>query len=389
MQKRRRYGFTLIELLVVIAIIGVLIALLLPAVQQAREAARRSQCLNNLKQAGLAIHNYIETYRVFPLGCTAAFQGTTLNLFGSAFTEMLPLFDQVSGADVYNQDLNWDTNENSTAMRTQISVFNCPSSSKKANFVDLGLSWVGAGGLGQVALGKSDYILNKGVNYAWCGLDSYNFLVSLGFPATGYNDTPVALQGLFDVNRVVRIGDVSDGLSKTYAIGEGAEGERWPICIDSAISGSLNGSARCPDPYVDSTYGKRYSYQYWGIGQVPDETHTGSGSGGSLGTSLFGSTILPLNTRPVMASFAATGPSFSSLADCTQNYFSTPIDDQDPTPKSNTTSPLTGPHRTSNFRSDHIGGGHFLMSDGSVQFVSENINLRVYRATSTRAGNDD
>src|SRR5438874_3320507 len=89
----RRAGFTLIELLVVIAIIAVLVALLLPAVQQAREAARRSQCKNNLKQVGLAMHNYHEAHECFPFG-----QLDSPNAF-SAISQMLPYFDQVN---VYN-----------------------------------------------------------------------------------------------------------------------------------------------------------------------------------------------------------------------------------------------------------------------------------------------
>src|SRR5688572_18580233 len=106
---RRSAGFTLIELLVVIAIIAVLIALLLPAVQQAREAARRTQCKNNLKQIGLALHNYHDNYQLFPAAiifpaykssanCTA--DGQRFNLNTTGWTMLLPFIDQ---APLYNQ----------------------------------------------------------------------------------------------------------------------------------------------------------------------------------------------------------------------------------------------------------------------------------------------
>src|SRR4051812_7237118 len=97
MRNRKRAGFTLIELLVVIAIIAVLIALLLPAVQAAREAARRAQCVNNPKQIGLAVHNYVSVHDVFPIG---AFQGRRTNLTltnkgdWSAIGRMLPYLEQ-------------------------------------------------------------------------------------------------------------------------------------------------------------------------------------------------------------------------------------------------------------------------------------------------------
>lgn len=129
----RRRGFTLIELLVVIAIIAVLIALLLPAVQQAREAARRSQCKNNLKQLGLAMHNYHDNFSVFPFGCITAINGAipapgTSNSRQNWFHMILPYVDQaplymIISPRIQNNEFPGGWPEATTI----ISVFQCPS----------------------------------------------------------------------------------------------------------------------------------------------------------------------------------------------------------------------------------------------------------------------
>jgi prepilin-type N-terminal cleavage/methylation domain-containing protein len=122
----RRTGFTLIELLVVIAIIAILIALLLPAVQQAREAARRSSCKNNMKQIGLALHNYHDTHLKFPAG-RYSLNGTTYSGH-STHTMILPFVDQAPLYNGMNTSLPFNVSPNYTALAlTNISTFLCPT----------------------------------------------------------------------------------------------------------------------------------------------------------------------------------------------------------------------------------------------------------------------
>src|SRR4051794_21890252 len=123
----RRRGFTLIELLVVIAIIAVLIALLLPAVQAAREAARRAQCVNNLKQIGLALHNYHDTVGSFPPGGQSApsYAGTWFNWL----TSILPQIEQMPLYNATNFSRQIYQAENTTVSLTMITAYLCPSDS--------------------------------------------------------------------------------------------------------------------------------------------------------------------------------------------------------------------------------------------------------------------
>src|SRR5207237_4139059 len=121
---RRARGFTVIELLVVIAIIAVLVSLLLPAVQQASEAARRSQCKNNLKQIGLAFHNFESTYGYLPSSLRPPTAGTVRF---SVLTALLPDLDQASIYNQYNQSINWSAGTNVPLSQPVVPVFTCLS----------------------------------------------------------------------------------------------------------------------------------------------------------------------------------------------------------------------------------------------------------------------
>ena len=123
-KQKLRPGFTLVELLVVIAIIGVLVGLLLPAVQAAREAARRMQCSNNLKQIALPMHNYESTYRSLPPAYTVDENGTPLH---SWRTLLLPYMEQQALYQKIDLTKPWDHPENAAAYETRVSIFECPS----------------------------------------------------------------------------------------------------------------------------------------------------------------------------------------------------------------------------------------------------------------------
>jgi prepilin-type N-terminal cleavage/methylation domain-containing protein len=143
---QRRRGFTLVELLVVIAIIGILVALLLPAVQAAREAARRSQCLNNLKQIGLALHNYHDTHKVLPFG-----QGGTADRF-SALALMLPFMEQSNLHNLIDFKQSTTAAANNAARLTEVPLFRCPSDLRNP--------------LPQTG-GATNYMANKGSGIVW------------------------------------------------------------------------------------------------------------------------------------------------------------------------------------------------------------------------------
>ncbi len=192
-------AFTLIELLVVIAIIAVLIALLLPAVQAAREAARRAQCVNNLKQVGLAMHNYHSTHQTFPSG---GWITPTMNTGWS--TAILPNLEQRAVYDAFNVSFRYNVPANSTTVYTVLNVYLCPTEPRKT-------LWNRNTYLGDLfPSADADY----GGMYGPRGFSGY-------INPEIQNEPP---RGAMVYNMCLGLVDITDGTSQTILIGEDPEG---------------------------------------------------------------------------------------------------------------------------------------------------------------------
>jgi prepilin-type N-terminal cleavage/methylation domain-containing protein/prepilin-type processing-associated H-X9-DG protein len=206
-----RSGFTLVELLVVIAIIGVLVALLLPAVQAAREAARRMQCVNNLKQLGIAIHNYHDTHQTFPSGYirTSNAQGWGWAALALPFIEQGPLHDRlhVTRGNLDSVIL-WPPPDLAALIQTPLAAFHCPSDTGyDANWI-LPPGSRGRGDIAGIQPGLSNY---KGV----AGVLSPQHRPGNVTPTVSRDS-----RGIFFGNSRMRMAYITDGTSNTLAIGE-------------------------------------------------------------------------------------------------------------------------------------------------------------------------
>lgn len=328
--RSRRTGFTLIELLVVIAIIGILVALLLPAVQAAREAGRRASCTNNLHQTGVALASYCSQFSVFPPGALTSPDGMTV--WANANAMLLPQIEQAGLSSLYNSNQPWWMQSPQVA-QTVVQIWVCPSNPKQNPFTVPQLAPVNAaiGATTGDTYAATDYVYCMGATDAFC---------------TQGGQIPVAQRGMFVYNHATRLAEVLDGTSSTMALGEGAGGPAWPLCRGRG----------CSTPFVGAG-GQVSASNAWVLGSIGNSVLQ---SFGFLTGGIWGSTVEPMNKHPVTDSWLDLNNVNSCL--CSLNG---------------------GTDSAANFPSDHPNGVNFVFVDGSVHFLSDSIDLIVYRRLST------
>jgi prepilin-type N-terminal cleavage/methylation domain-containing protein/prepilin-type processing-associated H-X9-DG protein len=327
MPSRPRRAFTLIELLVVIAIIAVLIALLLPAVQAAREAARRMQCVNNMKQLGLAMHNYhdianaIVTVRIF-----VASQCSNGNVLKGCqdtpwFCLMLPQFEQQALYNAFNFSIgatgvgNLGLFANSTISSTKIALFQCPSDRVNTFTLTAGVA----------PDTKGNYAVNMGNTQYDQGL------ITTNFPAPATRPMP------FPLDKVVTFASVIDGLSNTVFMSEILQGSSQGVPSDlrGDVWSSLPGAGSFFTRFTPNSFVDFYASQ-----------------------------------PPVQATVPTLNPSGPANADILPTGFCV----SEPVVQMPCLNVGTFAYAFAGARGRHPGGVNVLMGDGSVRFVKNSIN---------------
>lgn len=393
MKGRKHPGFTLIELLVVIAIIAVLIALLLPAVQQAREAARRTQCRNNLKQLGLAFHNYHDAHRVFPPGITSwdrpgvsycnyvaqtaqCDPAQTNSSSSSAFTMILPFMEERALYTAYNQRLASCSLQNSTAVQGVVKTLICPTNERGEALI------TPAYYVGYAA--PTDYALSLGGNALLTCASPYALTTS---SRTGYPGSMKPGAGAFNVNSNVSIRSFRDGTTNTFLVGEAAGGAQLPSGTPEYPTGVQDMSPRGIED-LSRAVDQPWSQSYIG-------TTGGTGGSGSIFAATGYDAWYDTNYRLANPDGGANGftPIKMNMAKLrwmrpTTYSVSYPTGLIIPTATTTKVSFPSNSISVSGFRSYHAAMCQFLMGDGSVQTISENIDARVMVGYSSISGRE-
>jgi prepilin-type N-terminal cleavage/methylation domain-containing protein/prepilin-type processing-associated H-X9-DG protein len=322
-------GFTLLEVLVAVSILAIVVAIVLPAVQVAREAGRRIQCINNLKQIGLSLQNYLSAQNCFPGVDLWLKRGS--NLYHSPITRALAGIDQTALFNAVNFDLSpveaAALQQNLTAMQIGLGVCLCPSDSTPP----------------VTGYGRVNYRFNLGPTYRWAPDQLF----------------PGSFSGPFTVHYVYTPADFRDGLSNTIGASERLQGN-W-----------LNHSFKLGGDYLLGSFplnSVRYADQAVSLcSSLPTTSEEESRGGESWFISGFHFTsynhCLPPNDRRPDCALDGVGVS-SSLADRVN---------------------LDGVFKAS---SSHAGGVNCLLMDGSVRFVKDSVNLNLWRAVATRSGGE-
>ncbi|MFO0892299.1 MAG: DUF1559 domain-containing protein [Isosphaeraceae bacterium] len=330
-----RRGFTLIELLVVIAIIAVLISLLLPAVQSAREAARRAQCANNLKQIGLALHGYVSAHGAFPPGRINTHIAGRGNTWG-AYAQLLPQLELTQVYNAFNFNLSPDLDPaNTTGAAIFVASFLCPSDPSRPEYA-------------QANYGMHNYLLNVG--------NQYPVVTGPEAPLVGRPN------GLFYENAAVRVAAATDGLLNTVAVSESIRSVPGVGFAADPLNGFvITGNNKTTGPPI----GSDTEYSALCETSAPPGFQVTRGSKwhyGAPGHSLYNHRRSP-NDRRVDC---RGGLPHSDKADPQWSWLSLNV----------------------TARSKHPGGVQSLLGDGHVTFLKDSVSLEVWRALGSANGGE-